>query len=396
MKKRVLILTAMILLIMAAIALVIIYKVPQYTSFVVKSQAKQVQFYFFDENNCSLNGYLFNGNKLIGKAENGFFNLTYDYYQEEIDLNKDISLFGKLGNCSEYKLYFDKSWKGFQIPEYYFLGDSIFKFRTNLDPHNPSKRELMGFIQPGEVRNELSKIGVKREDTLEDLSRINSYLNERINYADDWNFTNKENYWQTPKETLELGQGDCEDYSTALLSMFLAYNSSLNCFNVIFSSHVTTLCYIGEYYVYYDQEKTELRKRIRSSNLETNERLRSLKEEYFEHYGLNESDRAYYAFNDYRYIEFKEEEDFIIWQSALYGIKPQVDLFAELEKEASGINITIPEPEEEVIELANTAASPQQLPSLRGFVTEYANLLILLGSISIALIIILIWISVRK
>jgi|GEM_PF-2770008 len=393
MKKRVPVLIVMILLLLVAISLVIIYKTPQYTSFVVKGTTKQVQFYFFDENNCSLNGYLFNGNKLIGKTQNGIFNLTYDYYKEEINLDRDINLFGKLGNCSNDKLYFDKSWEVFQIPEYYFLGDSVFKFRTTLDSHNPSKRELIGFIQPSEVRGELYNVGVKRENPLDDLSMINNYLNEKVTYVDDWNFNNKENYWQTPTETLKLGQGDCEDYSTTLLSMFLAYNSSLNCFNVIFSSHVTTLCYVGEYYIYYDQEKTELRKRIRSRDIETNSRLRSLKKEYFEHYGLNESDRAYYAFDNHRYIEFKTDEDFIIWQSALYGVKQQGDLFDELEKEWSGINITIPEPEEEVIELAN--APQQELPSLRGFVTEYSTILILLGSISILLIIILIWIGIR-
>ncbi len=394
MKKRILVLTVLIMLILAAISLIIIYKGPIYTSFVVKGTPKQVQFYFFDENNCSLNGYLFNGNKLIGKTENGIFNLTYNYYKEEINLDRDINLFGKLGNCSNYKLYFDKSWKVFQIPEYYFLGDSVFKFRTSLDPHNPSKKELTGFIQPSEARGELYKVGVKREDPLEDLSMINNYLNEKITYAEDWNFSNKENYWQTPAETLKLGRGDCEDYSTTLLSMFLAYNSSLNCYNIIFSSHVTTLCYIGEYYIYYDQEKTELRKRIRSRDAETNSRLRSLKKEYFEHYGLDEDERAYYAFNDYRFIEFKTDEDFIIWQSALYGVKQPANLFGELEKELSGINITIPEPQEEVIELAN--APQQELPSLNGFVTEYSTILILLGSISILLIMILIWISVRK
>jgi len=394
MKKRVPVLILMILLILIAIFLIIIYKNPQYTSFVVRGQPKQVKFYFFDENNCSLNGYLFNGNKLVGKTENGIFNLTYDYYKEEIDLERDINLFGKLGNCSNYNLYFDKSWKVFEIPEYYFLGDSVFRFRTSINPHNPSKRELTGFIQPGEVRSELYKIGVKREDPLEDLSKINSYLNERITYAEDWNFSKEENYWQTPEETLRLGRGDCEDYSTTLLSMFLAYNNSLNCYNVILSSHVTTLCYVGEYYIYYDQEKTELRKRIRSRDVETKPRLRSLKEEYFEHYGLNESEKVYYAFDGYRFIEFKTDEDFITWQSTLYGVKQQADLFGELEKELSGINMTVPGPEEEIIELANTP--PQELPSLGGFVSEYANILIILGIFSILLIIILIWISIKK
>jgi hypothetical protein len=354
---------------------------------------KQVQFYFFDENNCSLNGYLFNGDTLIGKTENGFFNLTYNTYKNRFDLDYDITLFGKLGNCSSSGLYFDKSWESFEIEDYYFSGESLFKFQASIHPNNPSKRELLGFIQPDSVKGELKNINFTGE-TLEDLSKINQYLNDKINYTEDWDFNKEENYWQTPQETLRLKQGDCEDYSTTLLSLFSAYNRSLNCYNVIFSSHVATLCYIEDYYIYYDQQKTELRKKITSKNGGTESKLLNLKEEYFQHYGINDSERAYYVFNEYRFLEFKDDKEFINWQFAISNKKQGIDLFKKLEQDLSKIpEEKNQEYQEETIELRT---EQPELPTIGGFFKEYFLLLVLLGGILLTLIILLIFINLKR
>jgi hypothetical protein len=355
---------------------------------------KQVQFYFFDENNCSLNGYVFNGNTLIGKTENGFFNLSYNYYNNNFDLDYDITLFGKLGNCSNSSLYFDKSWESFNIPDYYFSGQSIFKFQASINPNNPSRRELLGFIQPEKVGRELENIKFSGE-TLEDLTKINQYLNDKINYTEDWSFNKKENYWQTPEETLRLRQGDCEDYSTALLSLFLAYNSSLNCYNVIFSSHVATLCYIKDYYIYYDQQKTELRKKIVTKDMGTEPQLRELREEYFQHYGINDSERAYYIFNEYRFLEFEDDDEFIKWQFAISNKKQGVDLFEKLEQDLSKVPAEEPytEPQEEIVELRTQQPA---IPTIEGFFKEYSLLLTILGIALLVLIALLILINVKE
>lgn len=359
--------------------------------FVTAARPKQVRLYFFDENNCSLNGYLFAGKSLIGKTENGFFNLSYDYYKDKFDSENEINLFGKLGNCSNENLFFDKYWKLSEIPEYYFIGNSTFRFKTSVFPHNPSKKELIGFIQPNSVKEELKNIKISGNN-LEDLSEINRYLNNKINYTEDWEFNREENYWQTPTETLKIMQGDCEDYSTALVSLFLAYNKSLNCYNVVFSSHVTTMCKVGDYYIYYDQKKTELRKQIRARNLETKPRLVALKEEYSEHYGINESERVHYAFNEKRFIEFQNDDDFITWQAAL-SRKPDIDLFTGLENELAGISITESYVEETELELLQ---SPAEMPSLSGFLREYSTFLMIMGLAVLFLFILLIWINLKK
>ena len=355
-------------------------------SYVVKSPPKQVRLYFFDENNCSLEGYLFVDNKLVGRTEKGFFNLSYEYYEKHFKGSREISLFGKLGECYEEELFFDKYWKSFEIEEEYFSGSSLFNFKASLNPHNPSRRELIGFVKPSDVSRELNKIKLSGVDNLEDLSSINNYLNERIEYVDDWEFNDAENYWQSPPETLILGRGDCEDYSTLLLSLFLSYNSSLNCYNLIFPSHVTTMCQVGNYYVYYDQEKTELRKRITGVNVETKPKLRALKREYLEHYGIEGDERVYYAFNENSFIEFLTDEDFISWQSSL-PTKSSGTIFNRLENELRGINVTYAVPQEMIVELPSLQS---ELPSLRGFVEEYFAVLIILGSLALLLILILV------
>lgn len=366
---------------------------PQLTIYVIKEQKNQVQFYFYDEEtNCSLNGYVFSGSKLIGETHGGFFNLTYENYVDNFDTKENISLFGVLGSCFNNYLFFDKYWKAFEIDNRYFSGGSVFNFKTKINYNTPTRRELIGFVQPYKVKSELENINIKRKDVLKDLSEINNYLNKKTEYVKDWNFTNKTNYWQTPTETMELGRGDCEDFSTTLLSLFMAYNDSLNCHNVIFSSHVTTFCKISNYYIYYDQGRTELRKEVESEDFaSTIEKLKELKKEYFEHYGLNESNTsAHYAFNNEQFVEFESEDSFINWQ---YNVrKTKSDPLQKLKQEVVEIKEKYPPRE---LELGTTKPSIQEMPTLKGFLTENSLILALLGIIFISLIIILI-INLRK
>lgn len=370
----------------------------KFIGYLIKEQERQVQFYFYDEfTNCSLEGYVFSGEKLIGKSINGYFNLTYENHKDNFQNKKEISLFGKLRNCfnENSDLFFDKYWESFEIQNYYFSGDSVFNFKTTISPHNPTKRELIGFVNPSKVKSELSKVNLKG-DILDDLSEINQYLNNKIIYVKDWDFNRETNYWQTPSETLEVKQGDCEDYSTALLSLFLAYNSSLNCYNLVFSSHVTTFCHVNNYYIYYDQEKTELKKQINKINTEeTKSQLEKLKQDYFEHYGIiaNES-KAHYAFNDNQYIEFGNEDDFINWQYNLESQKLEKDVFQEFEKQATEIQEKYPATSE--AELATQQPLATEKPTIKGFVTENPLMFISLLIVFTILLIILIKINIKK
>ncbi|MFH1918239.1 MAG: hypothetical protein ABIJ14_04025, partial [Nanoarchaeota archaeon] len=127
----------LIVLLIVVVAFALIYFL-RFTGFAVREYVKQVQFYFYDENGCVLNGYVFAGGELIGKSEEGYFNLSLESYEENImgrDLN--ISLFGKLGDCFNSELLFDKYWKAPEIEEEKFLGDSLYNFPTKVDINNP-------------------------------------------------------------------------------------------------------------------------------------------------------------------------------------------------------------------------------------------------------------------
>lgn len=405
MKKR----RRILVPIMIIIIIILIPLSLKFTGYLIKEEIKQVQLYFYDELiNCSLDGYVFIGDKLIGKSINGIFNLTYENYQENIknNLDKEISLFGKLRECfnEDSDLYFDKYWESFKIEDYYFEGESTFNFKTQINSNNPIKKELQAFIQPNKIQTELDNINLnKNQDILESPSKINDYLNNKISYVKDWDFNKEKNYWQTPEETLNLQQGDCEDYSTLLLSLFLAYNNSLNCYNIVFTSHVTTLCHINEYYIYYDQQKTELKKQINKANPEeVKNQLTNLKQVYFENYGIDKNNetetKAHYAFNDNNYIEFNNEDDFINWQYNLEDKKSEQDIFENLEQELLIIRGKYSQENQEgelATEKPPTASTlATEKPTLKGFFEE--NYILLSALIIILIILIIILIKINK
>src|SRR3989338_3728718 len=371
----------------------------QITGYVVKEQKKQVQFYFHEEvTKCPLDGYLFIGNKLIGKTERGFFNLTFENYRENFnDSELNVTVFGKLGECFKSNLFFEKSWKNPKIEDFYFEGESVFNFKTKIDSHNPSRKELIGFVQPENSINELANINLKKLNVFDDLSEINNYLNKKINYTKDWGFF-KESYWQTPEETFERKKGDCEDFSTALLSLFLAYKPSLKCYNVIFLSHVTTFCYINENYIYYDQGKTELKKQAsdKDSSEKVKEMLERLEKEYMEDYGINDSEeKAYFAFNNNEFIRFNNKEDFINWQYSLMNQESQENIFKKLEKNYMELkNQKENETAQEIEEISLATEKPEAVLLASKVSGNY--LLLIISIISLSALFILIFMTVNR
>jgi len=342
----------------------------KFTGFLVKEPQKQIQFHFYDEtNNCPLDGYIFIGEKPIGKSENGYFDLTYNNYIMNIEnSNQEVSIFGKLGNCfTNPDLFFDKYWTIPKIEEYHFLGESVFNFKTKINSNNPTKRELQGFIQPEKVSSELDNLNLKDKTTSQALSEINNYLNNQITYTIDWDFNKETNYWQVPSETINLKTGDCEDYSTTLLSLFTAYNNQLNCYNIVFTSHVTTFCYIEDYYAYYDQEKTQLIKKI-LNNQKTKQQLEDLNNDYFKYYGINKTkSQPHYAFNDKEFIEFNGNS-LVDWQFQIKNTKQQSDLFLNIENKIiqnienlSDINLETGELKTATISLPNSKSFPTMI-----------------------------------
>jgi predicted transglutaminase-like cysteine proteinase len=47
------------------------------------------------------------------------------------------------------------------------------------------------------------------------VNRVNTFFNDEIRYTSDQANQGVKDYWQTPRETLKSGKGDCEDYAIA-------------------------------------------------------------------------------------------------------------------------------------------------------------------------------------
>jgi predicted transglutaminase-like cysteine proteinase len=64
-----------------------------------------------------------------------------------------------------------------------------------------------------ELEEEREKINNLRFARLESPSAISQWLKTNIKYKSDWSVHHEEEYWQSPKETLVLKTGDCEDFA---------------------------------------------------------------------------------------------------------------------------------------------------------------------------------------
>jgi len=72
MKKRVI--NSVLISLIVLLLVLMTYLYPKITGEVVKEPKNQIQMYFYDEiTNCSLDGYLFVGEKPIGKTRGGYF-----------------------------------------------------------------------------------------------------------------------------------------------------------------------------------------------------------------------------------------------------------------------------------------------------------------------------------
>jgi predicted transglutaminase-like cysteine proteinase len=54
------------------------------------------------------------------------------------------------------------------------------------------------------------------------LAALNAFFNQRIAFRSDLETWGQEDYWATPLQLLEKGQGDCEDYAIAKYSSLVA------------------------------------------------------------------------------------------------------------------------------------------------------------------------------
>lgn len=58
-------------------------------------------------------------------------------------------------------------------------------------------------------------LDLRNQPELQQLQQVNRFFNEHIRYTEDAELWNVSDYWASPRETLEQGAGDCEDFALA-------------------------------------------------------------------------------------------------------------------------------------------------------------------------------------
>lgn len=99
-----------------------------------------------------------------------------------------------------------------------FLGSARVRIRQTPftdDWQRVSAQELSG-------RRVNNLLGNGASVSVETLSQVNRWANQRIEYADDTATYGTRDYWATANETLAIGRGDCEDYAILKYHMLQA------------------------------------------------------------------------------------------------------------------------------------------------------------------------------
>lgn len=84
----------------------------------------------------------------------------------------------------------------------YFSSEEIYTIKKQSG--NKAKNRVEDYIKTINYYKYLSK--------KEQLAKVNSYLNQLLSKPDNNNHKTTD-YWETPKEFLKIGYGDCEDYA---------------------------------------------------------------------------------------------------------------------------------------------------------------------------------------
>jgi len=108
------------------------------------------------------------------------------------------------------------------------------------------------------------RTGLFREDL---LKSVNRHVNECLTYTKESVLPNTRDVWQTPRETIEKGTGDCEDY--AILKFYLLKELGFNpdnlnfCFvfdKISYALHMVLLAKVEDQIYLLDSKKNNILK----------------------------------------------------------------------------------------------------------------------------------------
>ncbi len=284
---------------------------------------KKIKLIFYDnKTDCKLNGEIYVDDVLLGETKEGIFVLTENEYKQKFKTNSSLYIFGRTDYCfgNDANLPFADYWIIHDL-QYSFDNYEDLDFELNLNPRWPKHYiEMQDFVRPEETKSYLEDRLKKyfKNNTWEDLDKISNFA---IRYRSDKLLFNKAEYWQTPAESLKKGHGDCEDWAVTTLSLMRAYNNSINCYNILWPTHISILCYEDNSFVIYDQDEIRFSTRLETKNTEdfivqqeNKVAIRKMRNNYFDLYGLHPNERQTFAlFNEKELITFEKDEDFVNW-----------------------------------------------------------------------------------
>ena len=283
-----------------------------------ETNEKTIELYFYDiVKNCSLSGNVSVNGSYLNESQKGILILRETEYLDKFFDGVEVSIIGLADSCfdNDVGLPFKEVWNVSNL-DYYFEYNERVLFETEFNLRMPYYLEIKQmFVRPEEVKDYLNKSVSKyfKKDIIDNLDRIADYT---IRYRSDSLLFNKGEYWQTPVEALKKGHGDCEDWAVTTLSLMRAYNSSLECYNSLWTNHMSIMCFIDNSMIIYDQGNTKSQTTIspKLSEQDKKVKVRTARNNYFDEYGLEPNERMLYAlFNDKDLITFDTEEDFVRW-----------------------------------------------------------------------------------
>lgn len=68
----------------------------------------------------------------------------------------------------------------------------------------------------------------------EKIWMVNAFFNKHVRFRNDIDIWQQQDYWATPKETMQKGQGDCEDFAIAKYVVLLKMNVPMDKLRLIY------------------------------------------------------------------------------------------------------------------------------------------------------------------
>lgn len=277
-----------------------------------------------NQTNCILNGEVYINNNLIGNTTDGAFYLNQSRYNQMYP-PFIVNLSGVTDNCfvGDSNLLFNAAWTINDLSWYFDNNQNVSFIYSEMNLRSPDVYTypilVQGFIRPNETINYFESNIAKymKNDTIQDINFITSPT------AMNMVWLNFQNSWKIPSETLSSGIGDCKDWATTELSLIENYNSSIQCYDIIWTNsdpngvgHMDVLCHIGNFWSIYDYNSIISQTTLNNDTEQNMEDIRQMIGSEYSQYGLPGTDTVHALVNNNQAVNFGVDNynsQFINW-----------------------------------------------------------------------------------